>query len=132
MLEREKILLGSELSLYFLRSKGRCDAEDEVVSIAQDADKMQEFLELFKYIADHSFRTPSSYFKKLKGWEDVWEIRKFGRFRIYCFMVCGTELYLCAHEYKKGMKPDNDILRRVTRLRAEWLDVCDHVCCSTE
>ena len=33
MLERAKIISGSELTLYVLRSNGRCDAEDEVLRI---------------------------------------------------------------------------------------------------
>lgn len=132
MLERAKIISGSELTLYVLRSNGRCDAEEEVLSLAQERDKAQELLELFKYIAANSFRTPSSWFKKLKGWDDIWEIRKFGRFRIYCFMVSGAELYLCACEYKKGMQPNKSILQRVARLRDEWLDVCNDACRSSD
>jgi len=124
MLERAKIMSGSELTLYVLRSNGRCDAEDEVLRIAQDPDKAQELVELLKYIADNSFRTPSSWLKKLKGWDDLWEIRKFGRFRVYCFMVSGVELYLCAYEYKKGRQPNREVLRRVARLRDEWLTGC--------
>jgi len=121
-LQRIMIVNSTQLTLYFLRWNGRCAAEEEVNNIVEaDPDQARDLIGVLAYIAEHGFRTPDIWFRKLHELEDGWEIRKWGRFRIYGFVVADSELYLCECENKRGRNPDGRLLKRVARLRDAWL-----------
>jgi len=120
-LQRVTIAEGTQLTLYFLRWNGVCPAEEETDRVAADPARAAEVIALFVHIANNGFRTPSKWFRKLHEREDIWEIRKWGRFRVYGFMVNDREFYLCEWERKRGSDPNRRLLDRVARLRDAWL-----------
>jgi len=119
---------GRALDIYHLAINGRDEFSDFVCALRETpTESNRNFAshlgEILGMIASRGFLTPATYFKKLKGWTDLWEIRRRqGRqnHRFYGFTVADREFYIVKYMDKRTQKADREALRFVDRVRTEW------------
>ena len=87
---------------------------------AKDAQKVAWVLQLVEDLDE----IPSSYFKKLKGTDEIWECRiQFGSnfYRILCFFVNGALLVLTHGFSKKSRKTPRGEIEKAEIYRKDYL-----------
>jgi hypothetical protein len=121
MLEVVLLSEGARLDVCALVTDGDSEVMEFLLRRHRDDRPLLESVQqMLKHVADHGYFAPQSWFRKLRGWPDQWEIRK-GRHRLLGF-VTGRRLILCLYRLKQGQRTDAGDLERVDRLRREWAD----------
>ncbi len=109
-------------TVFFYRTlKGKCPIQDFLDSLpAKAAQKVTWVLKLMEDIDV----VPSSYLKKLKGTDDIWECRiSFGSntYRIFCFFV-GNSVVVLTHGFmKKSRKTPKTEIEKAEVYKREFL-----------
>ena len=100
---------------------GRSPVKDFLDSLpAKDAQKVAWVLQLVEDL----YEIPSSYFKKLKGTDEIWECRiQFGSnsYRILCFFVNGSTLVLTHGFSKKSRKTPRGEIEKAEAYKKDYL-----------
>jgi len=90
------------------------------------SDDRKKVLMKIKFIGDTwPARIPSQSLKKLKGTEEIWEIRVKGHdniFRVFCFFFTGVHLVLTHGYVKKDRKTDPREIDKAERCRREYIE----------
>ena len=111
---------GTALAIYALERDGRCEVIEALRSLGEESySQYSSTRNMILHIAEHGFHSPQSWYRRIRGWRDQWEIRK-GDHRFLGF-VDGDSLVLCIHRRKRRQKLAEEDFARVDSLRKEWL-----------
>lgn len=111
---------GRSMDVYALSVDGRCEIIEFLLEqYEQRDDFFRDLRNMLQHIAEHGFRTPQTWYRRIVTWPDLWEVRK-GKHRLLGFAY-GNMLVLCTHRLKRGPELPAADFRQVAQLRHEWL-----------
>ena len=107
--------------LFYLTENGTCPVQEFLDSLPEKA--FQKVVWVLNLITELQ-RIPTTFFKKLRGSEDIWECRiQFGAetYRLFGFFNNGSLVVLTHGIKKKSRKTPGGEIRRAENLRKAYL-----------